>query len=404
MPETVIVGGGPAGSLCAIHLSKLGIPTLVVERDSSPRFHIGESLTGEGGNLLREVGLEEAMLSMRYPVKYGVRIYGPSGRSAFWIPVKKRDPDNHLQDTFTWQVRRSTFDRLLIEQAQRLGAEIIQGRAISPKLAADGQIRGVTVQLESGKRIEVESKVLVDASGQYTFLANANVTGPKQRGNFDRQVAIYAHVEGVTGDAGDQWGNTLMFFQKKNYWAWLIPIDEITTSIGFVVPSDYFMSSKESKREFFVRELIKFNKELSRRTKGVGKIETVHASSNYSYYTERFSGKGWLCIGDSHRFIDPLFSFGLNIGMSEGRQAAQAILHFLGGSVDDDRPFLAYEQWSTQGVDACQVVLDGFWNNTLAFGLLMRNYSEDFIDLFAGRVWQKEYRGLSALRDLLRKS
>ena len=52
--EVLIIGGGPAGSTSALRLLQRGITPIIVEREEFPRFHIGESMTGECGNLVRE--------------------------------------------------------------------------------------------------------------------------------------------------------------------------------------------------------------------------------------------------------------------------------------------------------------------------------------------------------------
>jgi flavin-dependent dehydrogenase len=400
--QVAIVGAGPGGCACAIHLAGHGISSVIVERESFPRFHIGESLTEQSGVLLRELGLADAMRELRNPVKFGVRIYGPAGRSQFWIPVKRRDPEGGLQDTFTWQVRRSTFDQLLLERARAVGAQVVDGAATRPLVTEDGTVRGVEVRPASGgAAFEIASDVLVDASGQRTFLANAGITGPKERGRYHRQVAIYSHFTGAVRDSGPDWGNTLMFFQRKHHWAWFIPLDDAVTSIGFVVPTQHFRSRGESTREYLQRELHEFNTELTRRTQRAEIVHDVHATTNYSYRVTDFSGRGWLCIGDAHRFIDPLFSFGVNVTMADARRAAGAIREFLAGRVEDEAlPFRAFEQWSERGIDVCQTVLDGFWETTMSFGLLLARYEEDFIDLLAGRVWDdRPYPALAELRE-----
>ncbi|HEY4273459.1 MAG TPA: hypothetical protein VGM65_15780 [Candidatus Udaeobacter sp.] len=51
-------------------------------------------------------------------------------------------------------------------------------------------------------------------------------------------------------------------------------------------------------------------------------VEQVHVIPNYSYQVRGFCGKGFICIGDAHRFIDPIFSFGLTVTMREAEFAA----------------------------------------------------------------------------------
>lgn len=399
--QVAIVGGGPAGSACAIHLALRGISSVIVERERFPRFHIGESLTGGSGDLLREMGLEDTMKSMNFPVKYGIRGRGPVGALSFWVPIRTRDADSDEQrETFSWQVRRSTFDNMLLTRAVELGATLLPGDATRPIFDARGRARGVEVTPDDGTPTRVDCDVLVDASGQRTFLANLGVTGAKHHGRYARQVAIFSHFTGAVRDQ-PQWGNILTYFQKQHYWSWFIPIDEETTSIGFVVPGEYYRGRRESMLDFLTRELREFNPELAGRVADVERVEEVRAISNYSYHVDGFTGDGWLCIGDAHRFVDPLFSFGVNIGMAEGREAAAAIAAHLGNG-HHDRPFEGFEQWSTRGLDRAQAMLDGFWQTTFHFGLLLRRYEQDFVDLFAGRLWEdEEYPAVVAMRQRL---
>ena len=53
----IIIGGGPAGAASALYLLRKGITPIIVERDSHPRYHVGESLTGATALALRDLGL-----------------------------------------------------------------------------------------------------------------------------------------------------------------------------------------------------------------------------------------------------------------------------------------------------------------------------------------------------------
>jgi flavin-dependent dehydrogenase len=37
-----IVGGGPAGAASAMYLARQGIQSVIIERETFPRYHIGE--------------------------------------------------------------------------------------------------------------------------------------------------------------------------------------------------------------------------------------------------------------------------------------------------------------------------------------------------------------------------
>jgi flavin-dependent dehydrogenase len=65
--QVVIVGSGPAGTGLAISLQKQGIECILLEKESFPRLHVGESMTGECGASERALGLEEEMAKAKYP-------------------------------------------------------------------------------------------------------------------------------------------------------------------------------------------------------------------------------------------------------------------------------------------------------------------------------------------------
>src|SRR5689334_7887307 len=167
--DVAIVGGGPGGTAAAMYLCRAGLRATLIEKAPSPRYHIGESLTGECGNCLRTLGLEAEMTSRRHPVKYGVTVYGPRGKNAFWVPVKGWRPESGLFDTHTWSVRRSDFDHMLSREAAARGVSVIKADAVAPLLNGSG-VHGVRVRMDSGTLEDVKSEVLVDASGQSTFL------------------------------------------------------------------------------------------------------------------------------------------------------------------------------------------------------------------------------------------
>src|SRR5687768_17000979 len=177
--EVVIVGGGPGGSAAAMFLLREGIKPVIIEKESFPRFHIGESMTGECGDLVRELGFGEEMNKRGHPIKHGVKVFG---QHSWWVPVMLRDENNQLKDRTTWQVRRSDFDKMMLEEAVARGATLIPGQATRPLLNDQGAVVGVEVRTADGGLMKIESELLLDCSGQHTFLAKSGITGPKYLG------------------------------------------------------------------------------------------------------------------------------------------------------------------------------------------------------------------------------
>ena len=399
--DVLIIGGGPAGSAAAMFLAKEGVKPIILEQEEFPRFHIGESMTGEAGALLRRLGLEKKMLDRKYPVKHGVRVFGTS---SWFIPVARRDENWDLQPATTWQVRRSDFDGMMLEEAQARGATLIRGRAKSALRTEAGGVRGVTMVRPDGSEEEIEAQVVIDCSGMATFLANQKATGPKYLGSYDKQIAFFTHVKGAIRDSGTAGemakDNTLIFYQKKYHWAWFIPIDDEVVSIGIVVPTAEFQRHKQDREEFFRSYLPQINPELARRTENVDYLEKVHVIPNYSFQVRRFCGKGFICLGDAHRFIDPIFSFGISAAVREAEFAIPHIMSYLRGERrEDENPFDEFQRFCEKGSDNLEDMVDLFWEQPFAFATFVHHrYRPELTDAFAGRVYETEHQPSKAIR------
>lgn len=66
----------------------------------------------------------------------------------------------------TWQVVRSEFDQMMLENAREKGVEAYEGIHVRDVEFEDGRIVGVIIRDENGNEQTVRSKVVVDASGR----------------------------------------------------------------------------------------------------------------------------------------------------------------------------------------------------------------------------------------------
>ena len=410
--DVVIVGGGPGGSASSMFLQKEGIKPLIIEQSKFPRYHIGESMTGAGGKAVRDLGLEAKMYEYKYPTKQGVKVYGQSEKGTWFVPVTGRDENWKLYAWDTWQVRRSVFDKMMLDEAISRGGEFMEAKATAPIMGDDGEVKGVKVRMPNGKTEDIYCDLLLDCSGQATWLANlGGVTGPKYLGAYDKQIAIFSQVAGAIRDNGNTRDthpdNTFIFYWKKYHWSWWIPLDKDTVSVGVVIPMAYFQDKKESRKDFLIRELHELHPELARRLPEIKLVEDVHVIPNYSYQVKNFCGKGFMCIGDAHRFIDPIFSFGLTVAMREAQFAAPIIKAYLGGANRDQKnPFADHQLFCEKGIDILEDTLDCFWENPLPFAYAVhKRYTDYMTDMFAGRIFERQPSpALNAFRELLKRT
>jgi flavin-dependent dehydrogenase len=335
------------------------------------------------------------MLAAGHPHKHGVVVFGPRGKGDWWVPMTQRKSDGELVEQFTWQVRRSVFDTMMLEEATSRGADLLKGRAVEPLVSDDGSaVVGVRVQQGDGSTVDIRARVTIDCTGQASFLANNKVTGPKYLGSYDKQIAIFSQVANYVRSSGttrdQQPGNTHIFYKQKYQWAWAIPLDDEITSVGVVVPAEYFRDKKESKADFLRREFKELNPGLAERIPDLDLVEPPHVIPNYSFQVQDFAGPGYLCIGDAHRFVDPIFSFGLYVSIREAGMAAQAVSQYLSGELrGSPNPFHDHMVAVEYGIDVLEDMIDTFWENPLAFAVFVHSrFRGPMIDVFSGRIYE----------------
>src|SRR5271163_2832368 len=146
--DVIIIGAGPAGSASAAILAEHGHRVLSLEREKFPRYHIGESLLPFSFQPLQRLGLIDKMRGSAFVKKYSVQFVSPSGRASqpFYF-YNRYDRDTIAQ---TWQVLRSEFDQLLLDNARAKGALVKEETAVRELLKDGPRVTGVRAQTQGG--------------------------------------------------------------------------------------------------------------------------------------------------------------------------------------------------------------------------------------------------------------
>src|SRR5947209_12999589 len=119
--DAIIIGGGPAGSAAGAVLAEHGHNALLLEREKFPRYHIGESLLPFTFQPLQRLGLIDKMRRSPFIKKYSVQFVSPSGRASQPFYFSSRYSEDIAQ---TWQLLRSEFDSMLMDNARQKGATV----------------------------------------------------------------------------------------------------------------------------------------------------------------------------------------------------------------------------------------------------------------------------------------
>jgi len=312
-----VIGGGPAGATAATLLAEQGHRVTLLERAHHPRFHVGESLLPANLPLFDKLGVRAEVAGI------GLEKWG----AEFVSPWHEHSQSFEFADAWdksmphAYQVRRAEFDEILIRNAGRKGANVIEGCRVRD-LEFLPQDAGAIVRAEhdDGRTETWQCRFLIDASGRDTFLGNrfkAKHRNPKHNSS-----ALYAHFKGALRHAGRKEGHITIFWFAHG-WFWFIPLADGATSVG-VVTWPYYMKTRTKPVKDFFLDFIPMCPALAQRLQGAELVSRVEATGNFSYTCDRTHGVNWLLLGDAYAFIDPVFSSGVMLAMQSAFAGAEA--------------------------------------------------------------------------------
>src|SRR6185503_11320612 len=166
-PDVVVIGGGPGGSTVSTLIAQQGYKVELFEREKFPRFHIGESLIPETYWVLKRLNMLPKMQKSHFVKKYSVQFVNSNGKVSAPFYFWDNKPHECSQ---TWQVVRSEFDTMMLNNAREHGVQAYEGIRVNEVLFEDGRAVGVRILQGDGSQQEVRSQVVVDASGQNGLL------------------------------------------------------------------------------------------------------------------------------------------------------------------------------------------------------------------------------------------
>lgn len=316
--DVVVVGAGPAGSAAAGYLAKHGHSVLVLESERFPRFHIGESLLPLGEYVFDELGCRDKVHSAGFHKKRGAQLRSLCGEHKVVFDFK----ENRIEPSETVQVHRAEFDKLMLDHAMSLGAQVVVARARSYQRDADGVT--VTYGGRDGDAQQVRARVLIDASGRAGFVAKRE--GVRRPDDELQKASIYAHFRNVARDEGERHGDTRIVTLPNLGWVWWIPLTADLTSVGVVLDLAEYRTKDKGDLAAMFDAAVRSAPLAAELLQSAERTTDFKAESGFSYSTARYGGDRWFLAGDAGSFLDPVWSTGVQMALQGGLESAQAAI------------------------------------------------------------------------------
>ena len=382
--DCTVIGGGPAGATAATVLAMHGRRVAVIERDEFPRYHIGESLMPYTWFTFERLGVLDWFNKNGCPQKHSVQFVSTSGKVSqpfYFFETIKHDCAT------TWQVKRSDFDRMLLDNAKAKGADIFQGVTVREPLLDGTRLIGVSAITPDGNTETFHANAIIDATGRDSFLASR--FGWKQRDPELNKIAIFTYYKGAKRDPGLDAGATTVAYIQDKGWFWYIPLPDDVVSVGVVAEADYLYRNTRDPESIFAREVdncLWIRDHLSTGTR----TEPVRVTGEFSYRSENIGGEGFCLAGDAFAFLDPVFSTGVFMALKSGEMAADAVHAGLDRGVVDLDSFADYNRDMRWALDQFRELVLSFYNQTFSFRDFIQSHPDlhsQLVDALVGNVF-----------------
>ena len=392
--DLIVIGGGPAGSTVATLVAEQGLRVLLLEREAEPKFKIGESLIPATYWTFKRLGMLEKLRKSHFPQKYSVQFYSRTGKASSPFYFFQTNPH---ESAVTWQVLRSEFDEMLLDNAKEKGVEVQRGIRVREVLFEGDTATGVVVQDVNGIRETLNATVIADSTGQRSLIGrqlNLNTVEPNLK-----MASLFTHYEGGHRDEGIDEGATLILHTaEKDSWFWSIPLPYDRTSIGVVGELDYLLQNRRDAngrldtQQIFIEELEKCPA-LKGRLEGAKQLFPIQTTKDFSYRASRIAGNNWVLVGDAFGFLDPVYSTGLFLALKSGEMAGDAILEAFKKDDFSEAQLGSFGPTFVDGMEAFRKLVYAFYTKEFSFARFLSQYPEHqggIVDILSGDVFRKD--------------
>lgn len=316
MYDAIIVGAGPGGATAAAVMARRGLKPLLIDRDNFPRDKVcGDALSGKTVDVMKRLGMIEALQAVSQLDSWGVTFSGPSGDEVA-IPFTKA-LDKPIAPGFVCD--RITFDNLVFQQAVESGAEIWTEATVTGLLREGEKVVGVRVK-RNGAEEEVRAPITVGADGAYSVVVRE--LGMDQLHEDHYCAGLRWYWEGVTGFHELNHIEIHFVDESSPGYFWIFPMADGKANVGLGM-----LSSVVKKRGIKLKPLLERLVEHPRFKDRFADAKPIDKIRGWGLplgsKPRQMSGDGWMLLGDAASLIDPFTGEGIGNAMVSAEKVAE---------------------------------------------------------------------------------
>ena len=393
--DAIIIGGGPAGTTSATLLAEQGHRVLLLEKAKFPRYHVGESLMPFCYFSLDRLGVVERMDEIGYQQKKSVQFATTDGRIS--APFYFFQHFDHPAAT-TWQVERSEFDLMLLDNARSKGVEVRENTTALEFLKDGERVIGVRARTNGSDPAELRAPITLDCTGRDALYQRKH--GTRNRDPKLNKISIWTYFKDAKRDPGLDEGATTIAYLPGGGWFWNIPLRNGIVSSGIVAERDYLYRPGETRDpgEIYARE-IDNNAWVKDHLSQGEQFGEYWITGEYSYRAEHCATDGLVLVGDAFSFLDPVFSSGVFLALKSGEMAADATHAALSNNDTSASAFTNYGEALCGHIETMRKIVYAFYDPDFSFGKLIRKHPDlrpKLTDLLIGNVENVDFTDLLA--------
>jgi flavin-dependent dehydrogenase len=335
--DVVVAGGGPAGAVAALDLSRLGLRVALIEQSAYENFRVGETLPPELRRPLMELGIWERFLRSERLESYGIR-------SSWETPAARHRDFLFNPYGCGWHVDRARFDAMLADAAADAGAELLLSAHVKSCTMTGSQCQLEVVH--DNNNVTFSARVLVDATGRKALLAS----------RLGAQADVADRLIGaVTFCKLSEPARWALIEAVEEGWWYSAPLPDGRMVLAYMTDSDLW--NADVWHQLIELAPLTFERAGCRQISPPSLVVSAGSLVRHPVV-----GANWIATGDAALAFDPLSGQGVLKSIETGTRSAAAIAGYFAG---DSSALNSYDSWVQETYHAYLSVRRQFYGAVL---------------------------------------